>query len=450
MSRDWKTRLKVLAAFSFVFALSTGLSRAQAGAPARPEAAPEGAVPASLAQEVITLRAEDGGTSSGVLYMLKGTAPQTAVIAMHPRSDSGRNTFLFSLAEAGFASFGTANRYVNNDTDGIHEKMLLDIAAGVRFLKSRGFKKIVLLGQSGGGSLMAFYQSQATTTPPGRVKSTPAGDPPDLNQFELIPADGLLTIIPHLGEGKILETRIDPSVINEGDPFSIDPSLDMYNPANGFCLPPETTTYSKEFVARYRAAQRARMERLDRWARSLIAEQNQYRQLTQQPGFKSLPLQQQQAIERRADTERMMTLSRTFADLRFMDLSIDPSDRVVGENSGTTPWRATYALAPNPGFISPRAFLSSRSSISSNAVTLKNIPKVTVPTLIVQGTAQRQIYPSETRSIFEASGAKDKKLVWVEGGDVSFRPSGPKAGKGDQRQQATNAVVSWMQERFPH
>ena len=55
-----------------------------------------------------------------------------------------------------------------------------------------------------------------------------------------------------------------------------------------------------------------------------------------------------------------------------------------------------------------------------------------------------------TKAIFEASGAKDKKLVWIEGRDVNFRPSGPKAGKGDQREQATRAVVSWMVERFPH
>ena len=80
----------------------------------------------------------------------------------------------------------------------------------------------------------------------------------------------------------------------------------------------------------------------------------------------------------------------------------------------------------------------------------KNLPKVTVPTLIVQGTAHRAIYPSETKAIFEASGAKDKKLVWIEGGDVNFNPSGPKAGKGDQRQQCLNAVTAWALERFPH
>jgi len=396
------------------------------------------------------LRAQDGRSSWGVLYTPKDKMPQTAILSMHPRGNQSRNSRFLSLLEAGFATFGHNNRYMSNDKDGIHEHMLLDIAEGVSFLKGRGFEKIVLLGQSGGGSLMAFYQAQAVTTPPGRVSSTPGGDPPNLNEFNLPPGDGLLLVIPHLGEGKILEMRIDPSVIKEGDPLSIDPSLDMFNPANGFRPPPENTTYSQEFIARYREGQRARMARLDSWARDGIAEQNHNKGLMEQPDFRNLPPAQQQLIERRSKTAGMMTIYRTWADLRYMDLGIDPSDRTVGENSGTTPWLANYSRSPTPGYISPRAFLSTRSSISSNAVSVENLPKVRVPLLIVQGTAHRAIYPSETKALFEAAGSEDKELVWIVGGDVSFNPSGPKAGKGDQRQQSTDAMVSWMLERFPH
>ena len=256
-------------------------------------------------------------------------------------------------------------------------------------------------------------------------------------------------VIPHLGEGYILEARIDPSVINEGDPLSIDPSLDMYNPANGFRMPPETTTYSKEFIARYRAAQKRRMEHLDRWAWELITEQEHYRRLIQQPQFKSLPPQQQQWIERNAQTQRMMNIYRTWADLRSMDLSLDPSDRIVGDNSGISPWVSNYTRPPTPAYISPRAFLSSRSSISSNAVTVKNVAKVRVPTAIIQGTAHRAIYPSDTKAIFEAIGAQDKELIWIEGADVHFGPSGPKAGRGDQQQQSIEAAIVWIRQRFP-
>ena len=412
-------------------------------------AEPQEGSQAGIRQELVTLRAEDGRSSWGILNTPAEQTPATAVLNMHPRGD-GRNYFNTPLAKAGFAVLGQANRWVLNDRDGIHEEMLLDIAAGMRFLKGRGFEKIVVLGMSGGGPLMVFYQAQASTPPPGRFNSTPAGDPPDLNEFDLPAADGLLLVIPLTGQGRILQSRIDPSVINEGDPLSIDPSLDMYNPANGFRLPPETTTYSQEFIGRYREGQRRRIERLDRWARDLIAEQNSYKSLMMQPDFKHLPPEQQQWLERNALTERMMTLYRTWADLRYMDLSIDPSDRMVGDNSGTTPWLSNYALRPMPFLMGPRAFLSSRSSISSHADTVKNIPKVRVPTLIIQGTAHRAIYPSDTKSIYQVAGAEDKKLVWIEGGDVLMRPSGPKAGRGDQRQQAIDAALSWMLERFPN
>ena len=404
----------------------------------------------TIRQEVVSLRAEDGGGSWGILYIASDRVPETAVLTMHPRGDRSRGYLLPLLAKAGFAAFGHNNRYLNNDTSGIHEKMLLDIAAGIRFLRGRGYQKVVLLGTSGGGPLMAFYQAEAATSPPGRASSTPAGDSPDLNEFDLPAADGLLTTIPHLGEGPILEARIDPSLMDEGDPLSIDPSLDMYNPANGFRMPPERTTYSAEFIARYRAAQKSRMAGLDRWAQALIREQKHYQKVMQQPEFKKLPEQQRQWIQRNALTQRMMAVYRTWADLRYMDLAIDPSDRTVGNNSGTTPWLANYAQSPTPGYISPQAFLSSRSSHSSHASMLENIAKVRVPTLIVQGTAHRAIYPSDTKAILEAAGATDKKLVWVVGGDAGFRPSGPKAGNGDQRQQQIDAVLSWLLERFPH
>ena len=38
---------------------------------------------------------------------------------------------------------------------------LADIAVGVRFLREQGVERIVLLGNSGGGSLMGAYHSQS-------------------------------------------------------------------------------------------------------------------------------------------------------------------------------------------------------------------------------------------------------------------------------------------------
>ena len=57
----------------------------------------------------------------------------------------------------------------------------------------------------------------------------------------------------------MLFRSLDPAIIDEQDPFLRDASLDMFDAANA---PP----YSAQFLARFRAAQLARNERITDWA----------------------------------------------------------------------------------------------------------------------------------------------------------------------------------------
>jgi len=116
----------------------------------------------------------DGVESHGTLYT-RGFETCVALM-MHPRGDMQRHYAMPRLLEAGIATFGQAGRFINNDVTLSHERIIVDIAAAVRQLKDRGFRKIVLLGNSGGGALYSFYQSQAQTSPPGRLVDTAAGD----------------------------------------------------------------------------------------------------------------------------------------------------------------------------------------------------------------------------------------------------------------------------------
>src|SRR5258708_37381421 len=93
--------------------------------------------------------------------------------------------------DAGFVAFGFNTRYLNNDAMMLHENLILDLAAGIRFLSDEeGFEKIVMLGNSGGGSLFGYYDAQERTPKGGRVESPPGGGPPDLDKFELPAAHG--------------------------------------------------------------------------------------------------------------------------------------------------------------------------------------------------------------------------------------------------------------------
>ena len=229
----------------------------------------------AVQREPVALEAADGGLSSGLLHS-KGRH-RTVVCFMHPQADMSRHYAIPALLDAGYAAFGQNSRTLNNDTLCVHETLLLDVAAGVRYLRGRGFENIIFCGNSGGGSLYAFYIAQSVTAPPGRMTQTPAGDPIDLNAYDLPVVDGYINLAAHLGEGKILMQMIDPSVTNENDPLSCDPALDPFNPDNGYRQPPESSRYAPAFVERYRAAQRARVQRIDDVARQLLKQRGDAR-----------------------------------------------------------------------------------------------------------------------------------------------------------------------------
>ena len=170
------------------------------------------AIPPGTEVENVPLIAADKGESHGVLYTRGGE--KTVVCMMHPRGDMSRHYLMPYLLEAGYACWGQAGRWVNNDVALIHEMLLADVGAAMCFLKDRGFENVVLLGNSGGGALYTFYQSQAATAPAERLKSTPAGDPYDLGAFDLPEADGIEQLATHLGQGVLMLGIIDPSVVD--------------------------------------------------------------------------------------------------------------------------------------------------------------------------------------------------------------------------------------------
>lgn len=388
--------------------------------------------PEHAAVESLVIRAHDLRPFRALYWTSTAhPAPKIGVVVMHPRVDFTQHYAIPRLVAAGFGVLAATTRHAGNDTFAEHEEMVLDVAACVHHLRDRrGVDHVVVLGNCGGASLAAFYQAQAGLPGGDRLATSPGGSATHFAGAPMTPADGVIFVAAHRGQGKILQDSIDPSVVDEADPQSVDPALDMYDPANGFRPAPAWTTYDPAFVARYRAAQVARVARLDAIARGHLA-----RRLD--PA----------ASDRAAVCEPIMVVYRTMANLAFVDHSIDPSERDYGSLLSERPDLMNYAALGLARTCTPRAWLSTWSGLSSNADLVANVARITAPTLLVHAGRDREIFPADVEAIAGAMAAPDRRAVTIEGARHYFEPEVGER-EAPHVEALMDVVVPWIQERL--
>jgi pimeloyl-ACP methyl ester carboxylesterase len=318
----------------------------------------------------------------GVYHRPAGAWPTTAFVATHYNVDFSEHYLGPHLADLGVGFLGWNTRYRGAEAYFLLEHAVTDIGVGVQWLRDHGVERLVLLGNSGGGSLMAAYQSQAGT------------------------GDAYVSLNAHAGRPEVLTAWIDPSVVDEGDPLSTDPALDMFDPANG---PP----YDAGFVERYRAAQVARNERITAWAKAEL-----------------------ERLRAAGVPDRLFDVHRVWADLRFLDLTIDPSDREAGCYAGD-PKRANAGPLGIGRTSTLRTWLSMWSLSDSQCRGGPHLARITVPSLVVQSTADRGVFPSDARGIYEAIGTEAKTLELVPG--AHYFEEGE-----DRRAEIARLLVDWL------
>jgi hypothetical protein len=409
------------------------LARERLGAGRWIEAA---AQPDTTTETLHQLTTSDGATVHGVLRIVPGA--RTVVCIMHPRQDVTHHVLVPELLARGFAVWTQGTRSVNNDLALLHEQALLDAAAGQVFLRDHGFDAVITLGHSGGGTLFGFYFSQASMPAAQRISVGPGGRRTGLADADMPVPDGAVFLAPHPGQGALLARLIDPSVSDESDPLSVNPDLNLYDPANGFLDAPKSSTYSQEFLGRYRQAQLERIGRLDAIARERVTEAASARQAFADTG---------DPADRRASlAPRVLTVYRTDADPHCVDLSIDPNDRPYGSLFGRRPDLTNYGLVGFGRFATPEAWLSTWSTLSTNADFLRCAPGVTVPTLLIELTGDQACYPADMAAMATALGAQDLTSVRVPGTHFG----GPLTKGGPTGSSLAAAEIgAWLAARYP-
>jgi len=360
------------------------------------------------------------GSVKGALYKPDaGPAPHVAVLLIHRTSNFLSHIATTELARRGFLVLAMNPRSDNNEAAVRFEENALDIKSGVEFLRRQpGITKVVLLGHSGGGPATSFYQAVAEKGVAycrGPNKLVECND----TLAALPRADGLILVDAHPGVSVNGLRSLNPAVLDERDPTKIDPSLDPYNPANGY--DPKKPHYSDAFKQKYFKAQADRMNRLIDLARAALAKKDD-----------------DVFLVVRGEGARLMEL-----DPSIHHATLEP--RKLLKNDGTIVTQIVESVRPigrgseaqNASFTNGTRLLTAKSFLSANAIRARDsmddidwcssnnstpcaLKQITIPLLVTAMGGHYFIRDNEIH--FEVAASADKDFIVLEGATHGINP----------------------------
>ena len=395
-----------------------------------------------------------------------GPAPHVAFLVSHRTANNLNNSACKELAKRGFLALCWNTRFVNNEAAVRWEDIAFDVKTTVDYVRSLpGITKVVLLGHSGGSPLMSYYEAVAEAGPnwckgPNKLLQCTAN-------MDFKPADGIVFPDAHPGNGVQSLRGVNPSVqVQKDGTVKINPELDPFSTANGF-NPEGASHYSKEFQARYYAAQSKEMNAL------IATAQTKMQQLKTQAMY--------------SDDDVFAIVGGGFsgagagsADLNSMDPSIPElmstaRPEKVLKNDGSIVKEIAHSVAvPEPenakanhsfergtkvftlkSFLSANAVKSTNSLdgidwCSSNNSTMCAVQSIKIPTLIAAMGAFHFVRDQEL--MYDLSGAEDKDYIVIEGALHGYTPCKPcEKTPGQYANSEKNLfdyIAKWTNERF--
>ena len=427
------------------------------------------AVAASLAQAATPqpIYVQFPSNAKGALYYPDSSKfavpPHIGVIVMHRNSNYLNHISTRELPARNFVVLGMNPRCDNNEAAcAPWENNALDVKAGVNYLRGLpGITSVVLLGHSGGGPTMTFYQAVAQNgvafcqQPDKLIKCSNA-------LAGLPPADGVILMDAHPGNGinavRSISANVtnDSAVLNQGRTPSTNPNLDPFLARNGY-RDNGLTLYSDSFKKAYFKAQSDRMNFLISEALARLAD-----------------------IEARGDTDGPFFVPLgDNARLGQIDLSIHHSTvapRALIRNNGSidssSPVTSVRVQSLSPGdeegfgssmFLTVKSFLSVRAVrstdsmdgidfCSSNNSTPCNLQNMRATTPIVVFAMGGHYFIRDSEQYFDMAAATDKEFYVIEGAAHGLTPCTACQATPGQYSNVTrnlfDKAASWMNTRF--
>jgi hypothetical protein len=251
---------------------------------------------------------------------------------------------------------------------------------------------------------------------------------------------------------------INPAVVDESDPDRLDPTLDPFDPANGYS-PDGDSSYSEQFQQRYFKAQAARMIRLI----DLALEQRRRMQTRREPYPDDNIF-----LVRRGNGARLMQLDTSVHHSTLRPQKLLKNDGTVVTQVVESVRTPAHGLAEtNATFGNGTRLLTVRSFLSANAIRATDamddidwcssnnstpcaLQEISVPLLITAMGGHYFVRDNEIH--YEMAASEDKDFVVVEGATHGGTPcTACETTRGDYANATKNFfdyVARWIDTRF--
>jgi pimeloyl-ACP methyl ester carboxylesterase len=394
-------------------------------------------------------------SDEGLLYepVTAGSNTRIALLYTHPDGNTFNVEIGPALANRGYRVL-MVNHHGDEDSPAVY---VAGVSRGISYLRTLpGVQRVVIVGHSGGGHLIAFYANVAENGRAGCQGPEKIYPCKSEDVAGLAKADGVVLLDPTLGAFHQMSS-VDPAV----ESAVRNASLDMFAAANGFDEATKRATYSPGFAKRFYAAQAARNTRIvdNALERLKVIDAGKGQFTDDEPLV--IPGMGVNATGARLYQPDVSFVSRTKhphtllkADGTQPDVIVhsvrSPSGmqavaalgtlNAMSQNTTVRRFLANSAIRTTPDFAITTddiVGVNWRSSINS---TPGNAEGITVPTLVLSMSCHYLVVPGEI--IYDHLAARDKTFAVVEGATHLFTPCKPEYG--DTVKRSFDSVDGWL------
>jgi hypothetical protein len=422
---------QALAALLFIATASTVCA-----APMPAAAAPQPATMDSTIRRTFEVLGPGMFSPAALLYepLSAGSKSHIAVVVMHSDVNYLNFSACTELSKRGYRVL-CANR--SGQPGSSLDSTLLDLKQAVAFLRGYpGVSKIVLLGHSGGATLMSAYQFIAE----GGLKACQAVEKihkcPD-SVANLPPADGVMLIDSNWGNAEMALLSLDPAVTSEQNGTTLNADLDSFNPTSGF-VKGGTAHYNAAFLKRFESGVVSRERRLVQHALEREAAIQAGKGLYKDDEALIIPGANQAQSNNRLFPQDTALLAHTAKPQILLHADGSSTTEIVHsvrvpEANGDSPtpdfrmgtvettvqtFLTNWAIRVSDDFHVGEDTVHGVEWTSTYSSTPGNVEGIHSPLLVMGMTGHYEYLASET--IFNNARSTDKSLAFVEGGTHGY------------------------------